>query len=342
MRAISRKRFTFNPTSPRSQRTQVVREMSLQWGRGFSAAETWPAWARPSRDLRGFNGAAAFQPRKLEKLKGKWRGRIVASMGPRLFSRGNPRGGDLRGRIAQRFNGAAAFQPRKPVRRSGRSSSTSRFNGAAAFQPRKPQSKGAKGRHRQRLQWGRGFSAAETGGNPTGNSPTLPLQWGRGFSAAETPRRLVSRHLGVLRFNGAAAFQPRKLVHIDPVIPNAHRFNGAAAFQPRKHDPRRDQPLGRGSFNGAAAFQPRKRESRRYVTPGTARFNGAAAFQPRKLAGDAGQYAGSPGFNGAAAFQPRKPEQQTTALTTALDASMGPRLFSRGNDPLQRECGPLC
>ncbi len=36
----------------------------LQWGRGLSAAEM-PVWAEGrSADGRGFNGAAAFQPRK--------------------------------------------------------------------------------------------------------------------------------------------------------------------------------------------------------------------------------------------------------------------------------------
>ena len=37
--------------------------ISLQWGRGFSAAES-PRDARPSAPCGGFNGAAAFQPRR--------------------------------------------------------------------------------------------------------------------------------------------------------------------------------------------------------------------------------------------------------------------------------------
>ncbi|CUQ67486.1 protein of unknown function [Candidatus Nitrospira inopinata] len=110
---------------------------ALQWGRGVSAAEI--AYVVPPSVLHvlGFNGAAAFQPRKsaaAAKTKSwgtmlQW-GRGVsaaeicrrredqvlgddASMGPRRFSRGNytrviaKKTGDCG------FNGAAAFQPRK-------------------------------------------------------------------------------------------------------------------------------------------------------------------------------------------------------------------------------------
>ena len=58
----------------------------LQWGRGFSAAESWPArlWQRP---WRSFNGAAASQPRRV-RLRLRLRPIDSASMGPRLLSRG--------------------------------------------------------------------------------------------------------------------------------------------------------------------------------------------------------------------------------------------------------------
>ena len=36
----------------------------LQWGRGFSAAESWPYRRLSMASLAGFNGAAASQPRR--------------------------------------------------------------------------------------------------------------------------------------------------------------------------------------------------------------------------------------------------------------------------------------
>src|SRR6266508_5061622 len=68
-------------------RARVSAPSRLQWGHGFSAVETRPA-AAPRRRPWCFNGATAFQP---------WRRRGVragaagpgASMGPRLFSRGD-------------------------------------------------------------------------------------------------------------------------------------------------------------------------------------------------------------------------------------------------------------
>jgi len=59
----------------------------LQWGRGFSAAEMMRDGAMRSVEC-GFNGAAAFQPRKSQRPY-PWLRASRASMGPRLFSRGN-------------------------------------------------------------------------------------------------------------------------------------------------------------------------------------------------------------------------------------------------------------
>jgi len=85
------------------------------------------------------------------------------------------------------------------------------------------------------LQWSRGFSAAEIDASmmarawgrlasmeprlfSRGNwnistnwqSWSVPLQWSRGFSAAEIARKALLYSSVVSRFNGAAAFQPRK------------------------------------------------------------------------------------------------------------------------------------
>src|SRR5260370_36178569 len=88
-------------------------KLLLQWGRGFSTAETRKCWV----DLKCW---------------------IPASMGPRFFNRGN--GVIIRVADIQQtgFNGAAVFQPRKQAIRGIGWRILKSFNGAAVFQPRKP------------------------------------------------------------------------------------------------------------------------------------------------------------------------------------------------------------
>ena len=84
----------------------------LQWGRGLSAAEG-DVWQGPKKKSRqGFNGAAAFRPRKAVLAKHY----TTAGYG---------------------FNGAAAFRPRKERLRKPDKRAPLGFNGAAAFRPRK-------------------------------------------------------------------------------------------------------------------------------------------------------------------------------------------------------------
>ena len=178
------------------------------------------------------------------------------------------------------------------------------------------------------------FSRGNPGAGTTGQVTDVRLQWGRGFSAAETRCRAITSRWSRARFNGAAAFQPRKPQPADQYPQGAWRgFNGAAAFQPRKLFYSSYKPRPRHDcFNGAAAFQPRKRHpsanswhsgtlelqwGRGFSAAETRsiaeswshsfrRFNGAAAFQPRKLPSPPSSCQSLRGFNGAAAFQPRK------------------------------------
>ena len=62
--------------------------------------------------VAGFNGAATNQPRKSPHLVVDF-DRLLASMGPRLISRGNMRRPRGCGPRRTSFNGAAADQPRK-------------------------------------------------------------------------------------------------------------------------------------------------------------------------------------------------------------------------------------
>ena len=160
------------------------------------------------------HGAAASQPRKvllLDRLKAAG---DLASMGPRLLSRGRITGRFSPNASSSSFNGAAASQPRK-ARRVCMAGAVGRgFNGAAASQPRKGASN---------LGWRVG-----TGGF--------------NGAAASQPRKVdkVLKHYACGScFNGAAASQPRKADLWSTGSPRARaRFNGAAASQPRKGGPR--------------------------------------------------------------------------------------------------------
>ena len=313
---------------------------SLQWGRGFSAAEgaegicygeltrqcfNGAAAFQPRKDAQeweidangvGFNGAAAFQPRKGGGQSGAGVGNKVRFNGAAAFQPRKERILRIIAAPSRCFNGAAAFQPRKARgwTTSGRPTAV-RFNGAAAFQPRK-------GVRR----------AAVLVGVSASMGPRLFSRGRRGFPACHGPADLASM--------GPRLFSRGRIIHevvLPPELPR--RFNGAAAFQPRK------SPCGttcgsnwRG-FNGAAAFQPRKLETaslsryRRGVLQWGRGFSAAegpagwiagrgghgASMGPRLFSrGSTGSPCGSPGrtarFNGAAAFQPRKEVASTCGL----------------------------
>src|SRR3990172_2839730 len=63
-------------------------DAELQWGRGCSSAET-RASRRIAQRWKRFNGAADVHPRKQDVYDAFCRRALVASMGPRMFIRGN-------------------------------------------------------------------------------------------------------------------------------------------------------------------------------------------------------------------------------------------------------------
>ena len=234
-----------------------ARMMTLQWGRGCSSAET------PDRD-----GALAL---------------AIASMGPRMFIRGNIRPAD----VGADFRTAASMGPRMFIRGNGFSAS---FNASSVS-----------------LQWGRGCSSAETAACVTDLTVQNQLQWGRGCSSAET--RVVSRSSGDRQ---VASMGPRMFIRGNTVgrqslaryLPS---FNGAADVHPRKRDHHYRVGLDcHRRFNGAADVHPRKRPRNSPLRRPLRRFNGAADVHPRKHTTDG-------------------------AGNSDTAASMGPRMFIRGN-----------
>jgi len=99
---------------PRHQRPGTA---LLQWGRGFSAAES-----------------QITAKRRVISLS--------ASMGPRLLSRGVRRQRSRGRSTPPRFNGAAASQPRSRCSNRRPAGFFCGFNGAAASQPRSPERTG--------------------------------------------------------------------------------------------------------------------------------------------------------------------------------------------------------
>ncbi len=130
---------TFQPRKHPDTLRDAFHAWVLQLGRDFSAAETWQPSRTWSAWRASFNWAATFQPRKLLVIAwDAWSGGrlqlgrdfsaaetgkdstvllhlVRASIGPRLFSRGNVHAGQVPGPARTRFNWAATFQPRKPL-----------------------------------------------------------------------------------------------------------------------------------------------------------------------------------------------------------------------------------
>ena len=157
-----------------------------------------------------------------------------------------------------------------------------------------------------KLQWGRGFSAAERICTFQGSALPAWLQWGRGFSAAES----YAAHPALLppmRFNGAAAFQPRKVV-VEP-CPSIHPIS---------------LQWGRG-FSAAESYGL-------HVWLQVTRL---ASMGPRLFSRGKDHKSCNISSHNTASMGPRlfsrgKPKRAVTTKHTRSSASMGPRLFSRG------------
>ncbi len=151
------------------------------------------------------------------------------------------------------------------------------------------------------------FSRGNVGCFGDGGTGDLGLQWGRDFSAAE-----ITSSTPPIAGPSAASMGPRLFSRGNSTgwqaTPTARgRFNGAATFQPRKYSPLpRADPLHR-SFNGAATFQPRKCQPAVCVRAVRLTLQWGRDFSAAEI-----------GIVNASG-------------DTGTPASMGPRLFSRGN-----------
>ncbi len=111
--------------------------VQLQWGRAFSDAEIG-VQSLKSSSFHLLQWGRAFSDAEISLGNSIVPQVAYASMGPRLFRRGNDSDGGAAQVIESGFNGAAPFQTRKWLRSPFFMSPDSAcFNGAAPFQTRK-------------------------------------------------------------------------------------------------------------------------------------------------------------------------------------------------------------
>ncbi len=225
----------FQPRKYHQASSSFSEYIPLQWGRGFSAAEICRSGPGedPIKELQWGRGFSAAEIRNLSPVVDK---STCASMGPRLFSRGNQIISQQTLSHGSGFNGAAAFQPRKSTyglvccRRSLSASMGPRLfsrgnqrepaqntsprtasMGPRLFSRGNGSSDGGSARSAIMLQWGRGFSAAEISSSFSEYIPVDMASMGPRLFSRGNGRQNKSHVNDTRRFNGAAAFQPRKL-----------------------------------------------------------------------------------------------------------------------------------
>ena len=255
-------------------------------------------------------------------------------MGPRPFSRGNMQ------QLGYRQLDAGASMGPRPFSRGNASISrrwprcVRRFNGATAFQPwkclwlRKAKFSVAT------LQWGHGLSAVEI-------SPCPPCLRGV-IHASMGPRPFSRGNLATIRrrgcssscFNGATAFQPWKCLRGGTfAVDRVGSFNGATAFQPWKSPRRPASPFagsplqwGHGLSAVEIGFSSDRPNGRRELQWG----HGLSAVEIRPHLRE--HRVGFLASMGPRPFSRGNEPRPTAARDLHAGASMGPRPFSRGND----------
>jgi len=265
--------------------------------------------ARVRRVGRGssFNGAAAGQPRKGTQRSIR-PARFGASMGPRLDSRGRTRDQRACWVKPARFNGAAAGQPRKGLHQLRRRPNRPSFNGAAAGQPRKAR------RRCGQEQFGHASMGPRLDSRGRHKAAKSCIgTWTASMGARLDSRGRLVRHK--TRKEGLARLQ-------------WGRGWTAAEGGQRAGERLECHPLqwGRG---WTAAEGDGHSTSRGCSTSLQWGRGWTAAEGPRRGRPPARRLC----FNGAAAGQPRKAHRSAGVPAGDSEASMGPRLDSRGRAP---------
>ena len=147
------------------------------------------------------------------------------------------------------------------------------------------------------------------------------------FSRGMRPKRIIAGSISCC-FNGAATFQPRN-AGLHGTSLREVRLQWGRDFSAAEWLHGGKPRLPRKCFNGAATFQPRNDRRNRQTTYRTTRFNGAATFQPRNEHAGRSTCRVRQASMGPRLFS-RGMTRGTGRAPSCGHASMGPRLFSRG------------
>ena len=306
---------------------------------GFNGATPFQTWkyVRPSVGPRP--GLASMGPRLFRR--GNFTAGLVlgeglgASMGPRLFRRGNSM--QMMGLCDtgdSGFNGATPFQTWKflglwrlrsgrhrlqwghafsdveiPRRSRSRRSVLHGFNGATPFQTWKSLSPTEAPSPPAKLQWGHAFSDVEMYLSQITTPPSSKLQWGHAFSDVE-----IQLGATIQRPTASASMGPR-------LFRRGNTLNINNPF------------VIRCCFNGATPFQTWKLPSRYRIVP-----DFEASMGPRLFRRGNGQCCGHNSSHkgrslqwGHAFSDVEISFRHDLIISPNYLASMGPRLFRRGN-----------
>ena len=289
----------------------------------------WKTYAPATR----FNWATDFSPWKHTATKTGKQSSTHASIGPRIFLRGNT----SNTRHASRsnlpsFNWATDFSPWKLQRASqilrrviSLQLGHGFFSVETCVDPDRSRVESST------LQLGHGFFSVETGAPDRDQSPTNSFNWATDFS----PWKLAACHLHAdrTRFNWATDFSPWKLPRRSVLQACRLSFNWATDFSPWKlpstaaHAPTlRPLQLGHGFFSVETAIGRRVAQWLRMLQLGHGFFSvETACAGPMRPIG----YAASIGPR--IFLRGNRGHRRHNADWIA--ASIGPRIFLRGNRP---------
>ena len=159
----------FSDVETRSQNRFPVEREELQWGHAFSDVETDRRPRRRTGRLQ-LQWGHAFSDVETQEYEGISLSVLTASMGPRLFRRGNAdHACVIGGGIAGASMGPRLFRRGNSIWMTILTFLQSSFNGATPFQTWKQHTPRPRPQTAARLQWGHAFSDVETCGDRHGD-----------------------------------------------------------------------------------------------------------------------------------------------------------------------------
>ncbi len=255
----------------------------LQWGHVFSDVETYGKTAEIALETFALQWGHVFSDVETPGIQHQHNAAFrIASMGPRLFRRGNRKLRRSWKSGRRSFNGATSFQTWKPSASPNTRQLPRSFNGATSFQTWKHVLGWVAASRPPELQWGHVFSDVETFATADKARPFLWLQWGHVFSDVETPpppEQETNKHTASM---GPRLFRRGNLVKYVSLVFMIFCFNGATSFQTWKRTIINQKQPKSNRFNGATSFQTWKLNCSPGITTPIKRFNGATSFQTWK------------------------------------------------------------